>query len=144
MSSAALLARAVRRLEAWDAWQPQGGPEVAELTELIAWWGLAGYGLQAALRLLAARRLGLRLLWHCLAVSGISLLFFLALGVAASHARAWSAKAKPLAALLLAVAMLGEGCRMLVLQRRDALAGLAGRRPLSASCRPLAAKMQKK
>jgi len=117
VSCAGLLFKAFRKIKFWDVWyldHAAQDKEIEKVTDLMAWWGFGGYVVQAMLRLLGARRLRRSIVWHAFAVSTVSLLFFLALGVAASYEREWSWKAEPVAAIILVFVMLCESIRMVI------------------------------
>lgn len=122
MSSAGLLFKAFRKIRFWDVWYLDHRAEdahIEKVTGLMAWWGFGGYSVQAGLRLVAAIKLQRSLPWHLFAVSVVSLIFFFALGVAASYEKEWSWKAEPIVAIFLVVVMLCESTRMVVTNLGD-------------------------
>lgn len=122
VSSAGLLFKAFRKIKYWDTWyldHTEQDQEIAQIADLMAWWGFGGYTFQALLRLLAARRLRRSIAWHGFGVSAVSLVFFFVLGLAASYQREWSWKAEPVAAIALVVVMLCEGIRTIVVHLGD-------------------------
>mmetsp|Transcript_61822 Transcript_61822/g.201703 ORF Transcript_61822/g.201703 Transcript_61822/m.201703 type:complete len:315 (+) Transcript_61822:73-1017(+) len=122
VSCTALLFKACGKIKMWDHWYLEHANEDAEIetiTDLMAWWGFGGYLFQATLRFVAARRVRRSIVWHAFAVSVVSLLFFLVLGIAASYEREWSWKAEPIAAMVLVFVMLCESIRMVILNLGD-------------------------
>jgi len=117
LSCGALLFKAFRKIKFWDVWyldHTDQDMEIEKVTDAIAWCGVAGYLVQALVRLLSARRLRSAIIWHAFAVSSVSLVFFAVLAVAASYEREWSWKAEPIAAMVLVFVMVCESIRMVI------------------------------
>lgn len=122
LGSAALLFKAFRKIRFWDKWYLDHADldrEIENITGLLAWWGFAMYGLEAALRFVVARKLRRSIIWHAFVVSVVALLFLLVLGIAASYEKEWSWKAEPIAAIVLVFIQLFEGVRMIYLHLDD-------------------------
>jgi len=117
VSCTGLLFKAFRKIRFWDVWyldHAAQDEEIIRVSELMAWWGFAGYFVQALLRFLGARRLRRSIVWHAFAVSVVSLIFFFVIGLAASYQKEWSWKAEPVAAMVLVFVMLCESIRMVI------------------------------
>jgi len=123
ISSVGLAYQAFTKVERWNSWYKDHtgmDQEVQFVTECLAWYGSAVYLMQAVFRYCAAEKLRRTVLWSAFTASLVALVFLVILGFSASYQKEWSWKAEPFAALVLAMATLIEGLRLLVFMTEDA------------------------
>jgi len=122
VSCAALLFKAFRKIKFWDQWYLDHSvqdQDIELVTRVMAWVGFVCYLFQASVRFYVGRITHKQIVWHSFAVSVVSLVFFMVLGVAASYEHEWSWKADPIAAVVLVFVMVGESTRILVQNPTD-------------------------
>jgi len=122
VSAAALVFKAFRKLRFWEKWyldHENMDLEAQWATEFLAWYGFSFYVIQAAARWFFGRRLRRSIVWNGFAVSIISMIFLLVMGLAASYEKEWSWKAEPICAIVLAFVCLVEGVRITICHLDD-------------------------
>mmetsp|Transcript_77016 Transcript_77016/g.214161 ORF Transcript_77016/g.214161 Transcript_77016/m.214161 type:complete len:302 (-) Transcript_77016:125-1030(-) len=116
LSSAALFIKALRKWMFWDRWYMDHvdmDHDAVFATVFLAWYGVAVYAFQAVLRGAVGAVLKRSVVKYSVVASLVSLSYLFVLGVAATFEEEWSWKAEPIAAIVLAVATVGEGVRLI-------------------------------
>merc|ERR1712118_594624 len=99
----------------WERWQDLTAEyqELADITLALSCSCLVLYTLQAACRLLAARKLHSQTFWNGCVISTVCLIFAVVLAIASAYEHQFIWKAEPVAAILLSIVLFVEGVRAL-------------------------------
>jgi len=121
-ASVSLAWEGFKKIERWEKWyedhqlMSQDGQFVQEC---LAWYGSASYLFQCVFRFIAAQKLQRDICWAAFSMSLVAQIWLFALGISASFQKEWSWRAEPFCAIVLAMATLIEGLRLIMYMTED-------------------------